>query len=105
MSPGSTRAAAHSVSPTLAQSNRFMVAPPGRAFRIAGTVQSGLLVDPFPAGVGLLSGVVADDEQAPSRPTLQIRSRVASILGPEVTIGWVMWGLSGCAAVVPALRV
>ena len=42
VSPGLTRAAAHSVSPTFAQLNSCMVAPPGSADRIACEEQSAL---------------------------------------------------------------
>jgi hypothetical protein len=56
-SPGLTRAAAHSVSPTFAQVNSCMVAPPGRADRIACEEQSALAFGPFELVVGLLLGV------------------------------------------------
>jgi len=57
VSPGLTRAAAHSVSPTFAQVNSCMVAPPGRADRIACEEQSALVFGPFELVVGLLLGV------------------------------------------------
>ena len=55
--PGLTRAAAHSESPTFAQVNSCMVAPPGRADRIACDEQSALVLEPFELIVGLLLGV------------------------------------------------
>src|SRR4051812_41596187 len=59
VSPGLTRAAAHSVSPTFAQLNSCMVAPPGRADRIACEEQSDLMWEPSELVVGLLLGVSA----------------------------------------------
>ena len=57
VSPGLTRAAAHSVSPTFAQVNSCMVAPPGRADKIACEEQSALVFVPFEVLVGLPLGV------------------------------------------------
>ena len=57
VSPGLTRAAAHSVSPTFAQVNSCMVAPPGRADKIACEEQSALKLETFELVVGLLLGV------------------------------------------------
>ena len=66
MSPGLTRAAAHSVSPTFAQVNSCMVAPPGRADRIACEEQSDLVLGPVELVVGLLIGVSLEfDEEDP----------------------------------------
>jgi hypothetical protein len=66
VSPGLTRAAAHSVSPTFAQVNSCMVAPPGRADRIACEEQSALGLEPFELVVGLLLGVSLEfDEKDP----------------------------------------
>jgi hypothetical protein len=69
VSPGLTRAAAHSVSPTFAQVNSCMVAPPGRADRIACEEQSALVLEAWELVVGLLLGVSAlevdgEDSQA-----------------------------------------
>jgi hypothetical protein len=75
VSPGLTRAAAHSVSPTFAQLNSCMVAPPGRADRIACEEQSALISGPFELVGGLLLGMslefgdeVAQAEKARSSP-------------------------------------
>jgi hypothetical protein len=57
VSPGLTRAAAHSVSPTFAQVNSCMVAPPGRADRIACNEQSALVLEPVELVMALLLGV------------------------------------------------
>ena len=68
VSPGLTRAAAHSVSPTFAQVNSCMVAPPGRADRIACEEQSALGLESFElVVVGPLLGVSAleFDEEDP----------------------------------------
>ena len=66
VSPGLTRAAAHSVSPTFAQVNSCMVAPPGRADRIACEEHSALVLEPVELVVGLLLGVSLEfDEEDP----------------------------------------
>jgi hypothetical protein len=59
VSPGLTRAAAHSVSPTFAQLNSCIVAPPGRADRIACEEQSALALERSELVVGLLLGMSA----------------------------------------------
>ena len=66
VSPGLTRAAAHSVSPTFAQVNSCMVAPPGRADRIACEEHSALGLELVELVVGLLLGVSLEfDEEDP----------------------------------------
>ena len=52
VSPGSTRAAAHSLPPTSAQVNSFIVAPAGSAARIASDVQASV------------TGLVGDEDGA-----------------------------------------
>jgi hypothetical protein len=64
---GLTRAAAHFWPPTSAQVNSSMVAPPGRADRIACEEQSALVSEPAELVVGPLLGVSAlgvDEEVA-----------------------------------------
>ena len=61
VSPGLTRAAAHSVPSTVAQSNFSMVAPLGRADRIASEEQSALVLEPVALVVALLLGLVAPE--------------------------------------------
>jgi hypothetical protein len=66
VSPGLTRAAAHSVLPTFAQVNSCIVAPPGRADRIACEEQFALVLEPVELVVGLLLGVPFEfDEEDP----------------------------------------
>src|SRR5215204_2017357 len=68
VSLGLTRAAAHSVSPTFAQVNSCIVAPPGRADRIACEEQPALVLEPVELVVALLLGVSLEfdeeDQQA-----------------------------------------
>ena len=83
VSPGLTRAAAHSVSSTFAQVNYCMVAPPGRADRIACEEQSALVLEAWELIVGLLLGVSLEfgeedpqAEKARTSPTTGITVRL-----------------------------
>jgi hypothetical protein len=76
------------VAATLAQSDFFMVAPPGREDRIASAEHSVFVEDFFASvlGLGLPLNVSVLDEQAPSSPTLRARSVAAKILRPTVIV-------------------
>ena len=79
VSPGLTRAAAHSVSPTFAQLNSCMVAPPGRADRIACEEQSALGLESVELVVGLLFGVSFErDEEDPQAEKARTSPRTAT---------------------------
>ena len=82
VSPGLTRAAAHSVSPTFAQLNSCMAAPPGRADRIACEEQSALGLESLELVVGLLLGVSAleFDEEDPQAEKARRNPRTATTL-------------------------
>ena len=82
VSPGLTRAAAHSVSSTFAQVNYCMVAPPGRADRIACEEQSALGLESSELVVGLLLGVSAleFDEEDPQAEKARRNPRTATTL-------------------------
>ena len=78
--PGLTRAAAHSVSPTFAQSNLSMVAPPGRADRIASEEQSALVLA-FELDVRSRLGVSREsDEEAPQAEKARTSARTGTIV-------------------------
>jgi hypothetical protein len=80
VAPGLTRAAAHSVSPTFAQLNSCMVAPPGSADRIACEEQSALGLESFGLVVGPLLGVSAleFDEEDPQAEKARRNPRTAT---------------------------
>jgi hypothetical protein len=79
VSPGLTRAAAHSVSPTFAQVNSCMVAPPGRADRIACEEHSALVLEPFEPVMALLLGVSLEfDEDDPQAEKARTSPRTGS---------------------------
>ena len=79
MSPGLTRAAAHSVSPTFAQVNSCMVAPPGRADRIACEEQSALKLETFELVMGLLLGVSFEfDDEDPQAEKARTSARTGT---------------------------
>ena len=79
VSPGLTRAAAHSVSPTFAQVNSCMVAPPGRADRIACEEQSALVLEPFALVMALLLGVSLEfDEDDPQAENARTSPKMGS---------------------------
>jgi hypothetical protein len=87
VSPGLTRAAAHSVSPTFAQVNSCMAAPPGRADRIAWEEQSALvlesveLVVALPLAVSLVVSLeVEDDDPQAEKASTSPRT--------ETTVRW-----------------
>jgi hypothetical protein len=79
VSPGLTRAAAHSVSPTFAQVNSCMVAPPGRADKIACEEQSALKLETFELVVGLLLGVSFEfDDEDPQAEKARTSARTGT---------------------------
>ena len=79
VSHGLTRAAAHSVSPTFAQVNSCMVAPPGRADRIACEEQSASVWEPFELVVGRLREVsLESDEDDPQAEKARTDPRMRS---------------------------
>jgi len=77
---GLTRAAAHFWPPTSAQLNSSMVAPPGRADRIACEEQSALGLESFELVVGPLLGVSAleFDEEDPQAEKARRNPRTAT---------------------------
>jgi hypothetical protein len=79
VSLGLTRAAAHSASPTFAQVNSCMVAPPGRADRIACEEHSALVLEAWELVVGLLLGASLEfDEEDPQAEKARMSPRTGT---------------------------